>query len=98
MQSCHLAFMHWPRSTQVNNWQNGSHVFGMADQQDRVWDFEAMEDDSSFDICMMRPLCERKKLLSAEVPVTMAFIMAAKPVTQLTQNEFLVIGHCHKIG
>lgn len=35
VQGCYLAFMCWPRSTQVNSWQNGSHVFGMAEQQDR---------------------------------------------------------------
>lgn len=83
VQGCYLNFMHWP------SWQNRSHV---TEQQDGAWDFEAMEEDNSLDICIMRPVCERKKLLSAEVPVTMAFIMAVKPVTQLTRKDFWWLG------
>lgn len=69
-----------------------------SNKTERAWDFEVMEVNNSLDICMMRPLCERKKLQSVEVPVTMAYVLAAKPISQLTQKGFLLIRHCHRIG
>lgn len=92
VQGCYLNFMPWP------SWQNRSHV---TEQQDGAWDFEAMEEDNSLDICIWHMYNEtsmwKKEASISWSPCYHGLHHGSQTSYPTDPKGFLVIGCCHKI-